>query len=115
MPVIAFTQEMGSLAKDVALRLAEEMKLDTLRHEVVELSHAGAPLGERRSVVVEHRVMCGTGEAVEQLALAPDIAQEQLFGLAVDGNQPISQVGQRGGRRRQFPAPLTVPAKWFKG
>ena len=36
MPVIALTQEMGSLAKDVALRLAEAGKLGVVRNEVVE-------------------------------------------------------------------------------
>ncbi|HEY8358623.1 MAG TPA: cytidylate kinase family protein [Ramlibacter sp.] len=36
MPVIALTQEMGSLAKDVALRLAEVAGLAVMRNEVVE-------------------------------------------------------------------------------
>jgi cytidylate kinase len=36
MPVIALTQEMGSLAKDVALRLAEAAGLAVMRNEVVE-------------------------------------------------------------------------------
>jgi len=36
MPVIALTQEMGSLAKDVALRLAETTGLAVLRDEVVD-------------------------------------------------------------------------------
>lgn len=36
MPVIALTQEMGSLAKDVALRLAEVAGLGVMRNEVVE-------------------------------------------------------------------------------
>ena len=36
MPIIALTQEMGSLAKEVALRIAELGKLQVLRHEVVE-------------------------------------------------------------------------------
>jgi len=36
MPVIALTQEMGSLAKDVAAQLATELQLDTMRHEVAE-------------------------------------------------------------------------------
>lgn len=36
MPVIAMTQEMGSLAKDVALDLAATLNLSALRHEVVE-------------------------------------------------------------------------------
>ena len=36
MPVIAMTQEMGSLAKDVAERSAEALGLRVMRHEVVE-------------------------------------------------------------------------------
>lgn len=36
MPVIALTQEMGSLAKDVALRLGELAELQVTRHEVEE-------------------------------------------------------------------------------
>ena len=36
MPVIALTQEMGSLAKDVALRLGELGKLSVLSNEVVD-------------------------------------------------------------------------------
>ena len=36
MPVIAMTHEMGSLAKDVALQLAQELNLSVMRHEVVE-------------------------------------------------------------------------------
>jgi hypothetical protein len=31
MPVIALTQEMGSLAKDVAQRLAEQLGLELMR------------------------------------------------------------------------------------
>lgn len=36
MPVIAMTQEMGSLAKDVALQLAQASRLAVMRHEVLE-------------------------------------------------------------------------------
>ncbi|RYF19017.1 MAG: BON domain-containing protein [Comamonadaceae bacterium] len=36
MPVIALTQEMGSLAKDVAVRLGEAAGLGVMRNEVVE-------------------------------------------------------------------------------
>jgi len=36
VPVIALTQEMGSLAKDVAVRLAEASQLSIMRHEVIE-------------------------------------------------------------------------------
>ena len=36
MPVIAMTEEMGSLAKDVSARLAAELQLQALRHEVAD-------------------------------------------------------------------------------
>ena len=36
MPVIALTQEMGSLAKDVSLKLAEALGLAVMRNEVIE-------------------------------------------------------------------------------
>jgi len=36
MPVIALTQEMGSLAKDVSLKLAEALSLAVMRHEVID-------------------------------------------------------------------------------
>ena len=36
MPVIAMTQEMGSLAKDVALQLAQTRNLAVMRHEVID-------------------------------------------------------------------------------
>ena len=36
MPVIAMTQEMGSLAKDVSLQLADALGLAVMRHEAIE-------------------------------------------------------------------------------
>ncbi len=36
MTVIALTQEMGSLAKDVADRVAADLGLEVMRHEVVD-------------------------------------------------------------------------------
>ena len=49
MPVIAMTQEMGSLAKDVALRLAETMGLSLMRHEVVD--RVSGEMGLSRSLI----------------------------------------------------------------
>lgn len=63
MPVIAFTQEMGSLAKDVALRLAEEMKLQTMRHEVVE--HAASLMHVPKSLI--NRLREGKAGPIERL------------------------------------------------
>jgi cytidylate kinase len=36
MPVIAMTQEMGSLAKEIALQMAQDANLAVMRHEVLE-------------------------------------------------------------------------------
>lgn len=49
MPVIAMTQEMGSLAKDVAVRLGEALGLSVLRHEVVE--HVADKMNVSRSLI----------------------------------------------------------------
>ncbi|MEO5696002.1 MAG: cytidylate kinase family protein [Burkholderiaceae bacterium] len=53
MPVIALTQEMGSLAKDIAIRLADEMKLAMLRHEVVE--HVASRMHVSKSLITRLR------------------------------------------------------------
>lgn len=49
MPVIALTQEMGSLAKDVAIALAERLNLTMMRHEVLE--HVADKMHVPRSLI----------------------------------------------------------------
>lgn len=49
MPVIAMTQEMGSLAKDVALQLAQARNLAVMRHEVID--HVAEKMHVPRSLV----------------------------------------------------------------
>lgn len=49
MPVIAMTQEMGSLAKDVALQLAQSRNLSVMRHEVID--HVAEKMHIPRSVI----------------------------------------------------------------
>jgi len=49
MPVIAMTQEMGSLAKDVALKLGESLGLTVVRHEVVE--HVADKMNVSKSLI----------------------------------------------------------------
>ncbi|HUR90242.1 MAG TPA: cytidylate kinase family protein [Ramlibacter sp.] len=82
MPVIALTQEMGSLAKDVAVRLGETAGLQVMRHEVAEniagrmhlptslirrLREGKAGLRERMGTDA-HRVAIYTAEEVFTLA-----------------------------------------------
>lgn len=62
MPVIALTQEMGSLAKDVAVRLAEALDARLLRHEVVD--HVASRMNVSRSLI--NRLREGKAGAIER-------------------------------------------------
>lgn len=86
MPVIALTQEMGSLAKDVSVQLAEELGLELMRHEVIER------VADRMQVSTSliGRLRGGKAGFVERLtadrrSLALYTAEE-LFALADRGN-----------------------------
>jgi cytidylate kinase len=86
MPVIALTQEMGSLAKDVALQVAREGKLAVMRHEVLE----GVADKMRVATSVIHRLREGKAGLVERLQvdrskMAVHTANE-VFALADKGN-----------------------------
>lgn len=63
MPVIALTQEMGSLAKDVATQLAAELGLSTMRHEVAE--HVAQRMHVPKSLI--NRLREGKAGAIERL------------------------------------------------
>jgi cytidylate kinase len=86
MPVVALTQEMGSLAKDVAMQLAEELKLDTTRHEVVE--HVASRMRISHSLI--NRLREGKAGAIERLkADSHSIAvytAEEVLAAAAKGN-----------------------------
>jgi cytidylate kinase len=86
MPVIAMTQEMGSLAKDVALQLAQSQNLAVMRHEVID--HLAQKMEMPRSVI--RRLREGKGSLVDRLtvdreSMALYTAQE-MFELANRGN-----------------------------
>lgn len=63
MPVIALTQEMGSLAKDVALELAHTLQLEAMQHEVVD--HLASKMHVSRSLI--RRLREGKAGLVERL------------------------------------------------
>jgi cytidylate kinase len=86
MPVIAMTQEMGSLAKDVALKLAQTAGLAVMRHEVLE--HVANRMHVPGSLI--SRLREGKAGLVERLTtdqerVAVYTAQE-VFALAAKGN-----------------------------
>lgn len=86
MPVIAMTQEMGSLAKDVALQLAQASHLSIMRHEVLE--HVAGRMHVPSSLI--SRLREGKAGLVERFTtdqerVAVYTAQE-VFALADRGN-----------------------------
>jgi cytidylate kinase len=107
MPVIAMTQEMGSLSKDVALKLAETAGLAVMRHEVLE-SVAGrmhvpgsliSRLREGKAGLVERL-------STDQERVAVYTAQE-VYALASRGNIVLRGWGTTQ-LLRQVPHVLTV-------
>ena len=86
MPVIAMTQEMGSLAKDVSLQLAQTAQLAIMRHEVQE--NVAGRMHVPGSLI--SRLREGKAGLVERLTtdkerVAVYTAQE-VFALADKGN-----------------------------
>src|SRR5690349_4152385 len=86
MPVIALTQEMGSLAKDVALRLAESAQLAVMRNEVVE--NVAGKMQVPASLI--RRLREGKAGLVERFSTDKDqvalYTAEEVFAQAVRGN-----------------------------
>jgi cytidylate kinase len=86
MPVIAMTQEMGSLAKDVALELAATLNLAVMRHEVVD--HVADKMHVSTSLI--NRLREGKAGLIERATTDADrvalYSAEELFELATKGN-----------------------------
>lgn len=86
MPVIAFTQEMGSLAKDVATQLAQELGLSTMRHEVVD--HVAGKMHVPKSLI--NRLRGGKAGPIERLRADRDsmavYTAEEVLDIAAKGN-----------------------------
>lgn len=86
MPVIALTQEMGSLAKDVAMRLAEAGRLEVMRNEVVD--NVAGRMQVPASLV--RRLREGKAGLVERLSTDKEqvalFSAEEVFAQALRGN-----------------------------
>ncbi len=86
MPVIAITHEMGSLAKDVALELAQSMNLVVMRHEVAE--HVAEKMHVHTSLI--NRLRSGKAGLAERLTTDQErvavYTAEEVFQLASQGN-----------------------------
>lgn len=86
MPVIAMTQEMGSLAKDVALELARSLNLAVMRHEVIE--HVADKMNVPKSLI--SRLREGKAGLMERFKADERsfalYTAEEVFALADGGN-----------------------------
>jgi cytidylate kinase len=86
MPVVALTQGMGSLAQDVAEQLAQELKLDTLQHEVAE--HVASRMHVPKSLI--SRLRAGKAGTLERLtadrAAIAAYTAEEVLDTAARGN-----------------------------
>ena len=86
MPVIALTQEMGSLAKDVSLLVAQQGGLSVMRHEVLE----GVAGGMHLSSSVISRLREGKAGLRERMAVdrarMAVLTAKEVFALADKGN-----------------------------
>jgi cytidylate kinase len=90
MAVIAMTREMGSLGKDVAADLADQMGLTVVHHELVE-HHIAERLGIKKSAV--HRFLEGEASLLERWKIDKEklsrFTAEEILELAQKGNVVI--------------------------
>jgi cytidylate kinase len=97
MAVIAMTREMGSLGKDVAAGLAEQMGLTVVHHELVE-HHLAERLGVKESAV--HRYLEGEASLFERWKIDKQklsrYTAEEILELAQKGNVIIRGWGATG-------------------
>jgi cytidylate kinase len=97
MAVIAMTREMGSLGKDVAAALADQMGLAVVHHELVE-HHIAERLGVQESAV--HRYLEGEASLLERWKLDKEklsrFTAEEILELARNGNVVIRGWGATG-------------------
>ena len=86
MPVIAMTQEMASLGKDVALGVCEELGLQQVRHEVGDV--VAGRMSVKKSLI--RRIREGKAGKVEKWGADEKtisiFTAEEVFDLAVKGN-----------------------------
>lgn len=97
MAVIAMTREMGSLGKDVAEGLADQMGLTVIHHELVE-HHLAERLGVQESAV--HRYLEGEASLLQRWRIDKQklsrFTAEEILELARQGNVIIRGWGATG-------------------
>ena len=94
MPVIAMTREMGSTGRDMALKLAEDLGLKLVQHEVVE--HVADRMHVGASAV--NRFLEGEAGLLERWNIDRKrvslFTAEEIFDLRLEGQCPHSRLGR---------------------
>jgi cytidylate kinase len=89
MPIIAITREMGSLGKDVARGLGEELGLPVIYHEVID--HLADRLRVRKSHVI--RLLDGSAGLLERLTADKTslsiFTADEIYAIAAKGGAII--------------------------
>ena len=89
MPIIAITREMGSLGKDVARGLGEELGLPVIYHEVID--HLADRMRVRKSHVI--RLLDGSAGLLERLTADKTslsiFTADEIFNIAATGGAII--------------------------
>jgi cytidylate kinase len=89
MPIIAITREMGSLGKDVARGLGEELGLPVIYHEVID--HLADRMRVRKSHVI--RLLDGSAGLLERLTADKTslsiFTADEIFSIAAKGGAII--------------------------
>src|SRR5919206_4527482 len=89
MPLIAITREMGSLGKDVAAALGEELGLPVIYHEVID--HLADRMRVRKSHVI--RLLDGSAGLLERLTADETslsiFTADEIYAIALRGGAII--------------------------
>jgi cytidylate kinase len=89
MPIVAITREMGSLGKDVARALGEELGVPVVYHEVID--HLADRLRVRKSHVI--RLLDGSAGLLEALTADKTslsiFTADEIFGIAARGKGAV--------------------------
>ena len=89
MPLIAITREMGSLGKDVAAALGEELGLPVIYHEVID--HLADRMRVRKSHVI--RLLDGSAGLLERLTADETslsiFTADEIYAIAMRGGAVI--------------------------
>ena len=87
MPIIAITREMGSLGKDVAAALGEELGLPVIYHEVID--HLADRMRVRKSHVI--RLLDGSAGLLERLTADETslsiFTADEIYAIAASGGK----------------------------